>query len=487
MFRTVPIAFFWLIVILFVFGCKKENAIADQDLFVEHAEELTPLDANVSSAGTTFIELQWKQVTNTHFNPVTYSVFLNDEKISERITTNKFSLINLKPAQKYAVKIIASTATGKQLSQLLEVSTLNASIGNQGIYVEYSIHNYSTLTGGTALQRLNDGGHLIARLLQHPLGFDKENFKIVVFRTDASGKMMWYRLFSLLEYNVSFYGQLVINVNKNGQDGLIFLHQHAVRFALNNGEILQKKSFAAEAGNASFSSSFSVSDSKMVLGTEQGNLLAINPGNLSLIWQRTNPDRQGAVGEINVDTKNNIYYVFTDGKAANPKITVIKCKENGEYLKAFDFDGTLPNEYASGYSMKALLVDGEDNFYLFGRNNSYNYMRWFKFNAEGVVIKKNQVSDNLNVDRATFNAHGEIVVSGQVDGSLLATFGGIYVFDKEMNIKSKRVYQDLPFHLIRGLTVNTDGSYNIFLNFRTTSTYNNPYFIFIKTDIDGKF
>jgi len=486
MFKTIPKVFLWLILVFFLSGCKKENSLADQDTFIEQVEELSPLNATVSSAGATFIELQWLQVTNSHFNAVTYSIFLNGDKIIEGITGSKFSLINLKPGQQYAIKIVASTASGKQLSQSLTSNTLRAIIGNQGIFQEYQIHNYSSITGGTALKQLDDGGHLIARLLQHPGQFDIENFKIVIFRTDASGKMLWYRLVSLLAYNFSVYGELVIEVNKNGRDGLLFLNQHAIRLSMDNGEILQQRSYAADTTTLTFNSSFNVSDQKIILGTYQGSLMAINPNDLNLIWHKSNADRKGMVGQIKIDSKKNIYYVFRDAKDSNAKVRVMKCNENGDSMKEFLFDGTLPGESNWGFNMTALLVDEQDNLYLFGHNYDFNFMRWFKFTAEGTLIKKNQTSDNLLIYRALFNIKGEIVVSGQIQGASIERYGGIYVFDKEMNIKSKQVHRELPYHTLNGLTINPDGSYNLFLSFSTGNTSGYRSFVFTKTDTDGK-
>lgn len=78
------------------------------------------------------------------------------------------------------------------------------------------------------------------------------------------------------------------------------------------------------------------------------------------------------------------------------------------------------------------------------------------------------------------------MVVGQIDGGGLNTYTGIYVFDKEMNIKSKLFYTNIPPHIVRGITGNPDGSYNIFLNYMQTYTYENSNFVFIQTDANGK-
>lgn len=479
-------AFFWLLMLV-LFACKKDNPAQNTDNLIEQTEQLSQLKAEVSAAGYKFIEVQWNAVSNTHFKAITYSVYLNDQKVISGLTTTKYSLINLTPAQKYTIKVIASTKEGKQVEQTLATTTLGGTTESEQVfYQEYSIHSYSRLTGTTGIQKLPDGGHLVVRLLQHDGFFDNETFKIVFFRTDKYGSMLWYRLLSTKDFNVSVYGDILLAAHKAGQEGLLFMKNSAVKFASSNGEILATKNYGDRIGSQIFQSSFYASSQQVILGTQQGNLLAINPDDLSITWHQANANRLGSIIAINIDSKKNIYYIFRDQSDRYTNIRVHKCNPNGEFIKDFLFDGTLPNEYNWGFWMTSLLVDEQDNLYLFGRNSSYSFLRYFKFNTEGVVIKKNQSSDYLNADKAFFNAKGEIVVVGQVDAGGLNTYAGLYTFDKDMNIISKRYYTDVKPHILRAITGNADGSYNIFLNYMQTYTYENPNFVFIKTDANGK-
>ncbi|MGM9477197.1 hypothetical protein ACS5PU_12230 [Pedobacter sp. GSP4] len=473
--------------LLFLFACKKDNLAQITDNLIEQPEQLSELKAEVSAAGYKFIEIQWNAVNNTHFKAVTYSVYLNDQKVIDGLTTTKYSLINLTQSQKYTIKVIASTKEGKQVEQSIAATTLGNTTENEQIfYQEYRIHSYSRLTGTTGLQKLPDGGHLFVRLLQHDGFFDNETFKIIFFKIDRFGKMLWYRLLSTKSFNLSVYGEVLLTSHKAGEEGILFMQNSAVKFASGNGEILAIKNYGDRIGSQIFQSSFYSSPQQIILGTQQGNLLAINPDDLSIIWHKTNTDRLGWIVAINADSKKNIYYIFRDQSDSYTKIRVHKCSPNGDFIKDFLFDGTLPNEYNLGFWMTSLLVDEQDNLYLFGRNSSYSYLRYFKFSTDGTLIKKNQTSDYLNADKAFFNAKGEIIVVGQVDGGGLNTYAGLYTFDKDMNIKSKRYYQDIKPHILKGITGNADGSYNIFLNYMQTYTYDNPNFVYIKTDTDGK-
>jgi hypothetical protein len=94
-------------------------------------------------------------------------------------------------------------------------------------------------------------------------------------------------------------------------------------------------------------------------------------------------------------------------------------------------------------------------------------------------------SEKFPIKDAYFNRKGEIVAVGQIDVSGLITYGGIYIFDKEMNIKSKHIWSDLPPHNLSGITSNDDGTYNLFLGLMPLNSQYDG-FIFIKTAVDGK-
>jgi hypothetical protein len=487
MFLFIRAAFFWLVVLLF-FGCKKEKVIKNEDNFIEQTEQLSELKAEVSAAGYQFVEVQWNAVNNSHFKAVNYSIYLDDQKIIDGLTATKYSLINLKAGKAYSIKIIASTKDGRRVEQIVKTSTLSSPVDGSGqsIYQEYSIHSYSSMMGPTGLQKLKDGGHLIARTLQHPNYFGDGSFKIIVFRTDKSGLMLWYRLLSAKAFRDITTGEMFLTSHNGDQEGLLFMQNYAVKFAINNGEILLEKRYEDDLKGQVFKSVFYVSSQQIIAGTDQGTLLSVNPEDLSVTWHQANANRSGTIVAINVDSKKNIYYIFRDRNDRYTNIRVHKCNANGEFLKDFLFDGALPNENNWGFRMTSLLVDEQDNLYLFGRNSDYNYLRYFKFNTDGTILKKNQQSDNLSAEKSFFNEKGEIVVVGQIDGGGLNTYAGIYVFDKDMNIKSKLFYTNIPPHIVRGITGNPDGSYNIFLNYMQTYTYENSNFVFIKTDANGK-
>ena len=477
------IAVFWLVLFLF-FSCKKDSVIKNEDNFVEQPEQLSELKAEVSAAGYEFVEVQWTAVNNTHFKAVTYSIYLDDQKVVDGLTTTKYSLINLKEGQDYAVKIRASTKDGKQIEQIVKASTLSSTSGGR-IYQEYSIHSYSWMSGPAGVQKLSDGGHLIVNLLQHPDYFNEETFKIIVFRTDKSGHMLWYRLLSSMGYGDLQSSEILLTTRKEDQEGLIFMQDYAIKFTTTNGEILIKKRYKDNLNGEIFRTIYALPN-EIIVGGEQGSLLSINPEDLSLRWLHTKASKSGLIMSINVDSKKNICYILRELNDEYSKIRVHKCNAKGEFIKEFSFDGALPDGGDLGGDMKVLLIDEQDNFYLFGGNSSFHHLLYLKFSADGKILKRNEQIEYLWVRTAFFNDKGEIVVAGQMDGGGLNTYTGIYVFDKNMIIKSKNFYTDIPPHQLRGMTFNLDGSYNLFLNYMETYTYENSNFVFIKTDADGK-
>ncbi len=477
---------FFAIFIVFFLACKKETIVKNDDKFVEQTEELSALQASVSAAGQQFIELSWTAVTNTHFKTINYSIYLDGNKIVDGLTATKYSLINLKPGQSFAIKIVAATSDGKKLEQSLNANTLALTTTQSLFYREYSVHSFSTITGSAGMQKLADGGHIFVRLLSHDAYFGGEAMKVIVFRLDKDGTMLWYRLLSASAYSISGMEEMMLTLHNADKEAVVYIRGFAAKLNVVNGEVLLTKDFRPQLGSQTFQSVFNASSQQDLLGTTNGSLLAINTNDLSVNWLQANASRPGSIVAINVDSKKNVYYIFRDNNDRYAQIRIHKCDATGAFLTSFLFDGLLPNENNWGFWMTALVVDAQDNFYLFGHNSDYNYLRYFKFSADGTLLKRNTTSDNFLAKYAFLNDKGEIVVAGRIDGSLFNTYGTVYIFDKDLNIKSKQIYNSLPYHIIRGITGNADGSYNIFLNYMQTYTYENPNFVFFKTGIDGK-
>ncbi|SDF77846.1 hypothetical protein SAMN05421827_101514 [Pedobacter terrae] len=468
-------------------GCKKDTALVQEDVFVQHTEDFSALNIEVSGAGYQFIELQWKPVKNSYYKPVSYAIYVDDKKVMEGISTTKYSAINLLSGQKYTLKVVASTADGQEVSQVITTSTLSRSTDQLSTYREYNLHSFSSIGGATAVQRFSDGGHLLVKNLSHDTYFDDESNKILIFRTDAQGNMLWYKLLSPKNYNTpSIYAAWQLILHHEEQEAILALGDFLIKFSTTNGEIIERKSYGTTLNKLIFQCIYYNSSQELLIGTQQGTLLCINPNTLALSWIRENTDKIGSIIDIKVDSKKNIYYIFVDRSDRYPNIRIHKCDLQGLFVKSFLFDGTLPGESNWGFNMTSLAIDKEDNLYLVGHNNDYAFLRFFKFDSEGNVIKKNQTSDGLLAKKVFLNASGEVVILGQRTGSGFVSYSAIYILDSSMNIKSKVNYTDLPYHAVSGITDNSDGTYNIFLNYFTTYTYTNKNFIFIKTGLNGK-
>ncbi|NEU09326.1 fibronectin type III domain-containing protein [Flavihumibacter sp. R14] len=439
---------------------------------------MSELKAEVLAAGSQFVELQWNRIYNTHFKTVTYGIYVNDKKIVEGLNITNYSLINLGPGQEYSVRIVASTGEGKQTEQSLTVNTLPpaGSAANPILSREYKIHSYSDMAGPTALTRFSGGGHLIVRYLQHPSYFSNGGFKVIVFRTDKDGNIMWYRLLPTLAHELVSMPGICLALHSTEQEGIVFLGGYAFKISTSDGEILQEKDFR-EINEPYIQSLFYVSPQQLIIGTLRGSLLSINPQDLTVQWQRINSTQRGEISGIKLDSKRNIFAIFRD-LDQQTGITIHKYNSQGEYLAKYVFEGEA--------GTASFLVDAEDSFHLFSYSSYYHNLHYSKFNHQGTLIKSTTISEGIASPSPFFNDKNEVVVYGRYDGSGLTTYGGIFVFDKDLNVKSKRFYTEIPYHIFRAVTLNPDGSYNLFLNYMQTYTYENRNFVFIKTDVNGK-
>jgi hypothetical protein len=473
------------ILLLLVSSCKKKDGLIDN--YTDPPNQITTLKPSVISAGREFLEIEWNLAEHSHFDELSYAVYLDGEKIVDQLSSTRYSLINLAPGKKYNIKVIASTNNGIQVEQSIEGNTLPALTESETTYFHaYSFHDFSQLAGPLSLFKLEDGGHLLVKELSHPTDFTNENFKVIVFRVDEYGQTLWYRLLTFAEFNLTVgSAAFQLTTIKGDQEAILFAGNHALKFAVLNGEVLLRKSYSDLLPGQRILSTNKISSQEIIAATDNAHLISVSPDDLRLLWHRDNQGQSGTLVSIQVDSKKNVYGIFDERREENTTIRVNKYDPKGTFLKSFQFDGNLEGESNYGFIITSLLVDPQDNLYLFGYNSSFNYTRFFKFKADSTLIKKNEQSQNLLIRNAFFNAKGEIVASGQVDGGGINTSGGIYVFDKDMNIKTKQIWTSIPPHLLSGITGNADGTYNLFVSFMPVQSQNDG-FMFIKTALDGK-
>lgn len=402
-----PHSFIYILIFLLSLSCGKEKIIKSEDKFVEETERLSELQAEVSAAGYQFIEVQWNPIYSTHFKSVTYSIYLNEEKIIAGLYSTSYSLINLQPGQEYSIKITASTEEGNQVQQILKSKTLSLeeNESKQVFYKEYKIHSYSRITGGIGLKQLPDGGHLIVRFLQHYPIFSNETFKIIVFRIDKYGNLMWYRLLPTLSHGFTSMDYINLTLHNADKEGIVFIGGYAFKFSAVDGKILLEKDFR-EINESYIKSVYYASSHQIIIGTWKGSLLSIDPQDLAIQWHQTNGTGQGEVLAVSMDSQKNIYAVFRDYKDES-NLHIYKYDSTGEYLTKFIFQGN--------FIAASLLVDKQDNFYLFPYSAGWNYIYYYKFSKEGRLIKKNTISDGVSAPKAFLN-NNEIIVSA--DGTV---------------------------------------------------------------------
>jgi outer membrane protein assembly factor BamB len=467
------------------FSCKKQEGLIDN--YTDPPDQITTLKPLVISAGREFLEIEWNQVEHSHFEELSYAVYLDGEKIVDQLSSTRYSLINLAPGKKYNIKVVASTNNGKQVEQGFEGNTLPALAESQTVYLHsYRFHDFSQLLGPLGLFKLEDGGHLLVRELAHDTDFTNVHYKMIVFRVDKFGQTLWYRLLTFEDFNLAVdSAAFQFTTIKGEEEAILFAGNYALKFAVSNGEVLMRKSYSDLLPGQRILSAQKVSSEEIIAATDNAHLISVNPDDLRILWHRDSQGQSGTLQSIQVDSKKNVYGVFNDRREQDTPIKVNKYDSKGKFLNSFQFDGTLKEERNWGFIMTSLLVDPEDNLYLFGYNGYFDFTRFFKFKADGTLIKKNEQSERFLIKSAFFNANGEIVASGQEDGDGINTFGGIYVFDKDLNIRTKQIWTSLPPHILSGLTGNTDGTYNLFASLMPVrSQYGD--FMFIKTGLNGK-
>lgn len=461
-----------VLLVFLCLSCSKEEIVKNKDQFIEEPEQLSELNVEIAAAAVKFIEVQWRPVSSTHFKKVTYNLYLDGQKIVEGANVTSYSFINLEPEREYAIKIEAATEDGVKTSQTLRASTLAFNEADQIIYQKISIHTYSHFLGPSTISKLSDGGHLIVNYLQHPSFRAEDGFKIAITRIDNAGNLLWYRLFDPPKGNLHTSISPKLTLHNNETEGIIIVHKYAFKISLLTSKIILEKDFS-DLDEFGIASAYCTSDRQLLIGTQSGSLLSINPTDLSIIWRVTDKSQRGAITAIITDSRRNIYTSFID--QADPiNGYILKFSSAGEYIARFQIDQSA---HAS-----TLLIDEQDNLYIFHQTGDENTIEFYKLKDSGELISKNSIKSSVTGARAFWGRNEQLIVYGVYYGSGLTAYSGIYVFDKKMNILSKRFNNHLPNHGIHALTENANGTLNYFLAVRGSQT---SEFIFIKSDDKG--
>jgi len=467
------------LLILFFFSCKKDSIESDKDRFRDEVEQLTGLSLEASAAGQDFIEVSWEKVYSNHYKAITYTVYLNDEQIVSKLNTHKFSLIKLKPGQEYTIKVAALTKDGLKTERTLVTKTLSedAKQIDQVLYKEYNIHSYSTIYPKN-LARFADGGHLFVAHLVHPGNFLPDTFKLLVYNIDNKGNFLWYRLISALGHGIDRnIGTSHIVLHDHDKEGIVFAGTYAFKISTSNGDLLLDKDLK-DTGLNEVTAVCNASPQEILVGTDKGHLLSLNANDLSVQWKQENENVSTHAVAINVDSKKNIYAAYRS-EGDSPPLRIRKYNDQGKIINSIRINGA----FLTG----SLIIDEDENISFISSESDvhYNRLYYYKFDKAGNLTDEKRVPNAVAFAKAFLNERNEIIVHGSRFGSSLVVYGGVLTFDRNMNIKSERYYTDLPYHLLFGLTANADHSYNLFISYVQTYTYENYNFIFIKTKADG--
>ncbi|KHJ38005.1 hypothetical protein PBAC_18700 [Pedobacter glucosidilyticus] len=463
------------ILTLSLLACKKTNLITE-DFFVEEKEELSDFELEVSSVSTNFIEIGWTNSLSSHFKPITYSIYVNEKKVAEGVKSNKYSLIKLRAEEEYKIKVIALVTDNLKIEKEILAKTLPEKVQtNDGkLYQEYNIHSYSRIGGPIGFIKSNDGGHIFVRHLIHTNDYQNDGFKLLVFRIDKNGNFLWYRIISAIDHGITDNTRNNILLNHNETEAMVFAGSYIFRLNTFTGELITKINLP-DLTNHKINTVYHISNQEILLGTNRGLLLSINPETLNANWKQENSEN-GSIVTIQIDSKKNIYAVFQYGNLQNK---IFQYTYQGTFIRNISIDGFFSNG--------SLIVDENDHVAFIASNPDtyYNEIYYYKFNTSGILTHQKKITGAVSFSKSFINNLGEIIVYGSRNGSGFVNHGGILTFDKDMNLKTKRFYTELNYHGISALTQNNNGSFNLFIGYGQTYSYENFNFVFIRTKTDG--
>jgi len=469
--------------VMLLAACSKDESLGNKpDQYTEQEEKLNTLTLSVSAVGKNFIEFSWEKITSSHFNPVSYMIYLDGKLVAKDVSITKYSVINLKEDKNYNIMVQAISSSGLKVEKSSTIQTLGGNKDDNMYYKEYKIHTQSRLTNPSIARLLDDGGHLICSYLQHDNIATQDYFKVIVYRTDMQGEILWYRLIADLEY---FGKPFEFILSDKKENALLLVGRDLYAIDANKGTLLNEKPITLQTIPTEdyFTAAKFNAQGEIIIGTALGNLLKINKDDYQVVWKRKHSDYP--IKAIEFDNAGKIYYCFDNFH--NSDIQIQKTDSEGSLLNTFKFDGKYPGYEADHlYLMSSLIKDNDDNFYLWGYDLFYYNLRYFKFDINGKILSKTKQAVNLIPKGAFFDNDNNLVVYGQEDGSGISTYGTINKYDKNLKVLSSKQYPELPMHRFMTVTQNKDNSYNLFFYYQQTWSLNNLNFIYIKTKSNGQ-
>lgn len=468
---------------LLLLACSKEESLGNKpDQYTEQEEKLNTLTLSVSAVGKNFIEFSWEKIKSSHFNPVSYMIYLDGKLVAKNVNITTYSVINLKEDKSYHIMVQAISSSGVKVENSSTIQTLGGNKGDNMYYKEYKIHSQSRLTSPSTARLLDDGGHLICSYLQHDNVATQDYFKVIVYRTDNQGEVLWYRLIADLDY----YGrplQFIVHAKK--EHALLMVGRDLYAIDVNKGTLINEKPIILQTlpKEDYFTAAKLTAQGEIMIGTTLGNILKINKDDYQVVWKHKHANYP--IKGIEFDKTNNIYYCFEN--FINSDIQIQKTDSEGKLLKTFKFDGKYRGyETDHLYMMSTLVKDNDDHFYLWGYDLFYYNLRYFKFDTNGKVLSKIHEPVNLIPKGAFFDHDNNLIVYGQQDGGGISTYGTINKYDKNLKLLSSKQYSELAMHRFMNITQNNDNSYNLFFYYQQTWSLNNLNFIYIKTKSNGQ-
>jgi hypothetical protein len=476
-FRT---ALAWLFIFFSLSGCKKEEIINDQ--FVNPSEQTAALHAEVSGAGYHFIALSWNKVLNSYFKTFTYSLYVDGKEIVSGLNTTKYNIINLEAGRTHQVTIKALSNKGDVLEQNLQASTLELQgKADVQLYSPFSFYSFATITNGIGMKKLPDGGYLVVKLIQHPNYFDTDEFKIMLFRTDKFGSVLWYRLLpSYRSYLNIVMPRFFISSAEESDKAILYLGNIALKFMINDGKLIQERAYQDQMTKQIFNTIHTVSTEQIVFGTSDGDLMSIDPLTLDIRWTSDKGNRVGSMEHIQIDSRGNIYSVFNDWSEPFLNTRLLMYNRDGRFNKMISFDERFSNASGWTFQLSSIMIDAQDNLILIGKQGDYGALVVFKIDTAGTIINKAEVSNRQAVIFSYINSKGEPVIISRDDSFYSDAPSFIYTFDNALNLISKHPIPNSASYRIEGISPNDDGTYDIFL-LKRPSSVDDSSFGFLRT------
>lgn len=479
-----------------IIGCSENDPIAEEP----NVQEPIPVnqapasfEVSLDDVSHDSASLSWSQANDPEDDSVTYSIYLNESLIVEKVEELRYQFVDLEELSNYQGKIVAKDINNN-------VTTVAFSFETKKYYLkflkkyDYGLVNYAGIEHAHgsvyAMVRTDDQNYFVAGSSLMP---DGSGSRFYVVKIDYEGNEIWKKFydyqvfeswyFDMIESNTGFVLVGHHHVLSLDYDGNIIWHKKIDSYDIPDGSAEIKSVVQDKEGNIFLAGGRGASDVNIA---QQAVLTKLNSSG-DIIWEKVyEPSQRNFFDDIIITQKNDLIIFGSFDTTGNDKIDFW-------VLKA-DLEGNIIWQYTyrnGGYHFPMKIMERSNGNLVFA---GYNLGPYDSSSGNLIEIDSDgneqwNVLSNLSITSLAETNDGGLITTGYTSSSKFYKMG-IFKFSSSGIAQWNKIHEEYEVHIYgRSVLVEKDGGLRVVGDSRKRY-YNGeekPQLLMFKTDPEGNF